>query len=101
MARGRPDNGRLPIYELVEFDLQGLELVTLSACDTALGRFDVADNLRNIPATLMMLGAKAVIRTLWQAETRCAAKFFTSLYRTLAEGRSVDQAFAAAQLATE
>ncbi len=99
LARGRR-HGRLPIYELVEFDLRGLELVTLSACDTALGRFDVADNLRNIPATLMMLGAKAVISTLWHAETRCAAKFFTSLYRTLAEGRSVDQAFAAAQLAT-
>jgi CHAT domain-containing protein len=91
------DDGRLAIYDMLSLDLRGLELVTLSACNTALGRFDVADNVRSIPATLLLLGAKAVVSTLWPAETKSCATFFTSLYRVLGEGKSVDRAFLSAQ----
>jgi CHAT domain len=40
-------------------------LVTLSACETALGRVDRADNLRGLPATLLAAGAEVVVGTLW------------------------------------
>ena len=88
---------RISAYELLRLDLSGLELVTLSACETALGRFDTADNLRGIPASLLLRGAQAIVGTLWPVETQTSRDFFTTLYRTLRSGGTRLAAFAAAQ----
>ena len=42
-------DGRFYAHELLSLDLAGLEVITLSACETALGRYDSADNLRGLP----------------------------------------------------
>ena len=57
--------GRLYAYEVLDLDLRALELVTLSACETALSRFDRADNLRGMAASLFSAGVATVIGTLW------------------------------------
>jgi len=88
---------RISAHELLRLDLSGLELVTLSACETALGRFDAADNLRGIPASLLLRGAQAIVGTLWPVETQTSRDFFTTLYRTLRSGGTRLAAFAAAQ----
>ena len=92
--------GRLFAYQIGEMDLRSVELVTLAACESALGRFDVGDNLRGIPAAFLTAGARAVIGAMWPAETAAALSFFTALYRALHNGRSVRDAFHDAQLAT-
>jgi CHAT domain-containing protein len=74
-------------HELLRLDLRGLDLITLSACETALGRFDVADNLRGIPANLLLRGARTVVGTLWPVESHTSRDFFTTLYEMLHEGR--------------
>jgi hypothetical protein len=94
------DDGALATHELLRLNLRGLELVTLSACDLALGRFDDADNVRSIPATLLALGVGAVIGALWQADSAVAETFFVALYAALGGGQSVEQAFGAAQRQT-
>jgi hypothetical protein len=87
-------------HELLRLDLSGLELVALSACETALGRFDAADNLRGIPASLLLRGASAIIGTMWPVETRTSRDFFTTLYRELGRGSCRLDAFTQAQRAT-
>jgi len=94
------DDGRLFAQELFGRDLRGLELITLSACETALGRFDLADNLSGFPATLLMLGAESVIGTLWEVEDACAETFFTTLYKELQRHVGRLTAFARAQRTT-
>jgi CHAT domain-containing protein len=94
------DDGRLFAHELLGNDLGGLELVTLSACETALGRFDIGDNLSGFPAMLLMCGAECVIGTLWEVETNAAVSFFTTLYDELVHGLRPKDAFAAAQRIT-
>ena len=94
------DNGRLASYELLGLDLRDLDLVTLSACETALGRFDVADNVRGLAATLLRAGTRSVIGTLWPVESMTSAFFFTSLYRSLGQGAPTSVAFRNAQAAT-
>jgi hypothetical protein len=95
-----PDEGGedlLAAYELLGMDLRGLELVTLSACETALGRFDVADNLRGLTATLLRAGARAVMGTLWPVETDTSTDFFSVVYTELGGGATIGGAYSVAQ----
>jgi CHAT domain-containing protein len=96
-----PDNGaplgELYAHEIAQCDLRHIEFVTLSACETALGRVDEADNLRGLPAAFFLAGAQAVIGTLWDVETESAKLFFETFYQSLAGQASAAEAFASAQ----
>lgn len=92
--------GRLFAYEIAGADLRRAELVTLSACESALGRFDLSDNLRGLPAAFLAAGASAVIGALWPVAPAPASTFFTTLYAHLAAGDAKLAAYRAAQDAT-
>ncbi|MFF2043572.1 CHAT domain-containing protein [Kitasatospora sp. NPDC058170] len=93
-------DGRLFAHEVVSADLRGVELVTLSACESALGRFDLGDGLRGLPAAFLLAGARAVVGCLWPVRTETATSFFAALYRALAAGRGPLEAFRLAQTET-
>ncbi|MFI9550685.1 CHAT domain-containing protein [Nonomuraea endophytica] len=86
-------DGPLFAYDLLGLDLTGLELVTLSACETGLGRIDRADNLRGIPAALFLAGVRFIVATLWPVSDETAAYFFPRLYAELAGGKGIWDAF--------
>lgn len=94
------NDGRLHAVDLMGLDLAGLELVTLSACESALVRFDPADNPRGLPPTLLLRGARAVVGTLWPVQARVAATFFPALYRDLSGGSGTLDAYRMAQATT-
>ena len=93
-------DGRLFAYEILSLDLHGLDLLTLSACETALGRFDREDNLRGLPAAFLLAGASTVVGTLWEVEAGASERFFSILYRELQANRSKLDAFTIAQRET-
>jgi hypothetical protein len=96
-----PDDERIIYaYELLRLDLKGLDLVTFSACETALGRVDAADNLRGIPAALLMAGVSTIVGTLWNVESATATHFFGVFYKILKEQGSKRAAFQGAQTDT-
>jgi hypothetical protein len=97
LAPGADDDGRLFAFELLGEHLDGLEVLTLSACETALGRVDESDNLRGLTGALLQAGVRAIVGTLWEVEVEAARRFFTVFYRTLVRGDSVREAFAEAQ----
>ncbi len=94
------NDGIIHAYELLRLDLRKLDLVTFSACETALGRFDIADNLRGIPAALLIAGAATIVGTLWDVESRTATHFFTTFYQILKDTSSKKNAFYEAQAVT-
>ena len=100
VRRESDGDGILNAYELLRLDLRGLDLVTFSACETALGRFDPADNLRGIPAALLIAGVSTIVGTLWNVETETSTFFFTAFYRVLKETGSKKTAFRQAQAET-
>ena len=100
LAAGTHGEDELFAHELLTEDLRGLEMVTLSACETALGRFDMGDNLQGLAAVLFLSGVRSIVGTLWDVETRAAESFFTTLYSGLARGASQIEAFHAAQAET-
>jgi CHAT domain-containing protein len=91
-------DGLLFAHELLGADLRGVQLVSLSACETALGRIDRADNPRGLPAALLLAGVETIVGTLWEVAGDVARAFFVALYRALAAGGGRGASFRAAQL---
>jgi CHAT domain-containing protein len=99
LAPSADDDGRLASVDLHALDLSGVEILSLGACETALGRFDAGDNLRGLTASALAAGAACVVGTLWPASDAAAEVFFTTLFREVASGASRFDAFRQAQVA--
>lgn len=93
-------NDALHAADLIHEDLRGIDLLTLASCETALGRFDLGDNLRGLPAAFFLAGVSTIVGTLWQATSDSSHLFFTTLYREIRAGRSKLDSFVAAQRET-
>jgi hypothetical protein len=100
LAAGENGEDRLFAHDLDCLDLSMVELVTLSACDSALGRVDPSDNLRGLAASLFRAGVRTLVGTLWPTGSRVCRTFFVALYRELRSGASKRDAFARAQRET-
>lgn len=94
------DDGRIFAYDFLPADLRGVRLVTLAACESALGRFDRGDNIRGIPSALVTAGAQAVVGCLWAVRPEPATYFYHHLHHGVARGADPEHAFRGAQLAT-
>ncbi|MGD0760187.1 MAG: CHAT domain-containing protein [Candidatus Sulfotelmatobacter sp.] len=90
-------DGIVHAYELLRSDLRGLDLLTLSACETSLGRIDISDNSWGLSANALIAGAATVIGTLWPVENSAAKSFFGFLHQKLAGGTEKREAFRMAQ----
>lgn len=99
LARDEDGSHDLRALDLIGRDLRGLELVTLSACETSLGRVDFAGNLRGLRATLIAQGTQAVVGTLWRVGDRVSSGFFESFHSSVADGAQVHDAFRMSQVA--
>jgi hypothetical protein len=89
----------LRAYEIHKLDLSAVDLLTLSACETGLGRVDTGDNLGGLPASFLIAGVRTVVATLWQVMPTTSRSFFRRFYTELREGRSKLHAFHLAQAA--
>jgi hypothetical protein len=98
LAPDPSSDGILYGWEILRHDLRGLDLLTLSACETALGRIDKGDNLRGLAANTLIAGARTIIGTLWQVGSGVTQIFFESFYREIASGAGKREAFHTAQL---
>ena len=94
------DDGRLFAHDLLRSDLRRVELVTLCACESALGRVDPAGNLRGLPTALLAAGVGAVVATLWPVAAEPALRFFADLHSELDAGADRLTAFRSAQVAS-
>jgi hypothetical protein len=100
LAPGINGEDRLFAYNFDGIDLSGVDLVTLSACESALGRFDESDNLRGFAAGLLRAGVRTVVGTLWPTGSSACKTFFSSFYQQLQAGVGKRDAFANAQKET-
>lgn len=85
-------DGLLSAREIARLNLENVELVTTSACQTGLG-YITADGIYGIQRGFKSAGAKGMIMTLWSVNVESARIFFTLLYKYMGEGESVHTAF--------
>ena len=96
--RGQPRDGFLRLHDVYELDLP-VDLVVLSACDTALGRPVRGEGLVGMVRGFMHAGAKRVVASLWKVDDEATGELMRSFYRgMLREGRSPAAALRQAQI---
>jgi CHAT domain-containing protein len=79
------DGQRLPLQRLQGLDLGAPELVTLSACDTALpGASGDGREIDGLAAAWLGKGAAQVLASLWRVDDRSTARFMQRFYAELA-----------------
>ena len=82
LSRGRLD---LPAIRRLRLSA---ELVTISACETALGPRVRGEGVIGLPHAFLSAGARSTLVTLWRVTDRSTAKFMGDFYRQLVAGRS-------------
>jgi CHAT domain-containing protein len=92
------DDGVLYAAEITAWPLAGVDLVALSACDTARGDRSYVEGLSGLPSALAAAGAKRSLLARWPVSDRGTALFMTRFYQALAETRSYEQAIRLAKL---
>lgn len=97
---GGGQRGGLTARQLARTDLRNVDLVTLSACETAIGRFDRLDTQSGLTAALLGAGVTAVVSCLWKVRPAPSNTFFTTLYQALAQHGDLRAAYRTAQLVT-
>ncbi|MGI9166062.1 MAG: CHAT domain-containing protein [Pyrinomonadaceae bacterium] len=95
------DDGRLEVHEIFELQLQA-QLVTLSACDTALGsgyfaEVPAGDDIVGLTRAFLFAGSPSVLATLWEVNDQSAV---ASHARLLQQGGQKRQSCGAGKSAT-
>jgi len=97
-ASGERDNGLLQVWEIFEQLRLGADLVTLSACETALGQELGGEGILGLTRAFHYAGARSVVASLWSVADDSTADLMARFYGHLASGKSKDEALRAAQL---
>ena len=92
------DNGLLQAWEVFEAVRLDADLVTLSACQTALGAELGGEGLMGLARAFQFAGARTVLASLWTVSDRSTAELIRHFYTRLATGETKDAALRAAQL---
>ncbi|OWJ64283.1 CHAT domain-containing tetratricopeptide repeat protein [Inquilinus limosus] len=92
------DDGVLYAAEMMAWPLAGVDLVVLSACDTAQGDRSYIEGLSGLPSALAVAGARRSLLARWPVSDRGTALFMIRFYQALAMTRSYEQAIRLAKL---
>jgi CHAT domain-containing protein len=74
------EDGVLYALEAQDLNLEGTELVTLSACDTGRGQVDYSEGVYGLVRAFRIAGARNLLMTLWPLNDRLAADFMKDFY---------------------
>src|SRR5207247_7286242 len=67
-------------------------LVTLSACQTALGKNVTGEGLIGLSRAFFYAGANSVMASLWNVDDASTARFMGDFYTAIREGAAIDEA---------
>ena len=92
------ENGFLQAWEIFEKLRIDADLVTLSACETALGKEMGGEGLIGLTRAFQYAGARSVLSSLWNVADESTALLMTRFYAYLKEGKPKAEALRLAQL---
>lgn len=91
------DDGILNALEIAQMDLRGLDLVVLSACQTALGDIIVGQGVFGLQRGFKKAGANSILMSLWEVDDEVTSKFMIEFYRQWTSGKTKMEALKMAQ----
>jgi CHAT domain-containing protein len=97
-AANSPDNGVLTAYEASQLNLEGTELVVLSACETGLGEQGNSEGVFGLRRALQEAGADAVMMSMWSVPDKETQELMALFYAKWLGGLDKPEALRQAQL---
>jgi CHAT domain-containing protein len=77
------DNGILTAEEIGTHNLDGVELVVLSACETGLGRSSAGEGVLGLQRAFHEAGARTVVASLWKVDDQGTQALMVEFYKNL------------------
>lgn len=97
LANAPGESGVLEAHEVYKMNLQNAGLVTLSACESGLGKVSRGDEIWGFTRSFLSAGAGSLLVSLWPVADDSTEKLMTSFYRGL-DGKSRRASMRSAQL---
>jgi CHAT domain-containing protein len=91
------DDGLLQVREIIRLRFNA-DLVTLSACNTGVGRLEGEEGVTNLVEAFLVSGAKSVVASLWSADDTYTLDLMERFYTHIAEGQDKAAALRQAKL---
>jgi CHAT domain-containing protein len=82
LAKGREADGILTVSDLYSLRWD-VDLVTLSACETGLGKVAKGDDVIGLTRGFLYAGARSIVASLWEVDDAATAHLMESFYRNL------------------
>jgi len=98
LAKDAQNDGTLTVGELYSMHIDA-DLVTLSACETGLGKIAGGDDVVGLTRGFLYAGAGAIVASLWQVDDRATGQLMGEFYGALRRGADKREALRQAQLA--
>ena len=95
--RNSPEDGVLYSGEILGLTLKA-DLVTLSACETALGKKFEGEGVRGLTTAFLFAGAKSVVASLWKVADESTSMMMIYFYTELLAGKDKASALRQAKL---
>ncbi|WP_051675740.1 CHAT domain-containing protein [Polaromonas glacialis] len=92
------DTGFLNAREVYDVDLKKVAMVTLSACESGLGRIARGDEILGFTRSFFTAGASALFVSLWPVADDSTELLMSTLYKELASGKQAIVAMQTAQV---
>jgi len=98
LAPDGADRGTLEAREIYSLNLRGSSLVTLSACESGLGKVSSGDEVWGFTRSLLSAGAPALLVSLWPVADASTERLMTSFYQNLGKKTDTRESLRLAQL---
>ena len=91
------DDGYLTALEFINMNLQGTELVVISACESGIGDLRFNEGLNGLRRAISVSGAKSSLLSLWKVDDDATTEFMIDFYKNLKEGMYKNKALSLTQ----
>jgi len=95
---GQADGAQLSIPQIYDLKLEGVRLVTLSACQTALGERDPGSELTTLADAFSIAGSNSVVASLWSVSDESTKDLMVEFYGQLKQGKSLANSLQSAEI---
>ena len=92
------EDGQLTGLEASLLNLQGMELVVLSACDSGTGEIKIGEGVMSLRRAFRIAGAETVLTSHWKVSDKATSQLMTEFMRRWRAGEPRVKAWREAQL---
>ena len=89
---------RLYVKDIYNFDLNHVEMVVLSACESGIGEQQIGEGSISIARAFAQVGAKSIVTTLWSINDEKTKDIMAYFYKNLKTGMTKSKALQQAKI---